>query len=620
MPPKAAGSATMDKMRKGLALQQAGDYEKAQRIYKSVLKKNPDLPDANHLLGVTYRQLGFPKRGLDYIQKAIRLAPGRGPFYANLARTLSDMEGTDPEDVLAAAETAVSLDKSLIEAWNLKAITLAKLDREEEAEDILKQLVKEAPRHADTQHNYAVLLRDQNRHKEAVEFFDKAIRLNPGNVENYVQRARARFEVEDFKTSRAELYQAILQFPGNGDLHHEMARLLFKIGETFEGLPHAMAAVEFKPDDHHTLVTLAVQYQSLGEFKKAEENLKRAIDLAPGPLPVAEWNLALSYLAQGNFEKGWALHHMRFDDASSTSLHRTFDVPRWEGEDISDKTILVWNDQGLGDAFRSASILPELQARAGRIILEPPLKSMPLMERSFPDMTVRPQTHDRLTLESFSDGYDVEISLGDLACHFRKKIEDFQKAKHPVLKVDPDRVQELYSRIPDRENKPIVGLAWRSGQLDAWRARWYLSIVETRAILETPDVVFVNLQYGALDKELRWVREKLGVELHAWDDVDLKDDLDSAAALTVCCDLVISSNTSVADIAGAVNVPCWRFGPPNATPLLGQKSPPWFPSMTYYRISGEQRANEVVPTLQEDLVEWMESYDPGKRVACQKDK
>jgi len=615
MPPKAAGSATMDKMRKGLALQQSGDYEKAQRIYKSVLKKNPNLPDANHLLGVSYRQLGYPKRGLDYIRKAIRLAPDRGPFHANLARTLSDMEETGPEEVLEAAERALELDRSLIEAWNLKAITLAKLDREDEAEEILEKLVREAPNHADSQRNYAVLLRDQERHTEAVEYFNRAIHLDPGNMENYIQRARARFELEEFKTSRAELYQAIIKFPGNGDLHHEMARLLFKIGETYEGLPHALAAVEFKPNDHHTLVTLAVQYQSLGEFEKAEENLIKAIDLSPVPLPVAEWNLALSYLAQGNFDKGWALHHMRFDDQSSTSLHRKFDVPSWHGEDISNKTILVWNDQGLGDAFRNVSILNELNARAGRVILEPPLKSIPLMERSFPDITVRPQTHDRLTLESSSDGYDVEISLGDLACHFRKKVEDFQNAIHPVLKIDPDKASEYHARIPERDKKPIVGIAWRSGQLDAWRARWYLSIVETQAILETPDVVFVNLQYGALEKELHWAREKLGVEVHAWDDIDLKDDLDAAAALTVCCDLVISSNTSVADIAGAVNVPCWRFGPPNAVALLGQQNPPWAPSVTYYRIPPDKRSAEIVPTLKADLDTWISTFSPDARLA-----
>ena len=160
----------LEKMKKALALQQAGEVEKAQRIYKLVVKKAPNSPDANHLLGVSYRQLGDPKQAFDYIRKAIELAPDRAPYYANLARTMSDLAGTEPESILAVTEKALSLDPNLVEALNLKAISLSRLDRKPEAEEIFQFLIVKCPDFPDPYRNYGILLRDN-------KVYDKGHRL-----------------------------------------------------------------------------------------------------------------------------------------------------------------------------------------------------------------------------------------------------------------------------------------------------------------------------------------------------------------------------------------------------------------------------------------------------------
>ena len=124
-----------EKLVKGLSYHQSGEIEKAQRCYKLVLKKAPTNPDALNLLGVTYRQLGSPKKAVEYIQKAIAQNPNQASFYANLARAMMDI-GTDSESMLAVSEKALSLNPKEREALNIKAIALTGLQQFEEAEAI----------------------------------------------------------------------------------------------------------------------------------------------------------------------------------------------------------------------------------------------------------------------------------------------------------------------------------------------------------------------------------------------------------------------------------------------------------------------------------------------------
>ncbi|MEM9632871.1 MAG: tetratricopeptide repeat protein [Pseudomonadota bacterium] len=613
MATQTAQNPVREKLLKGLAYQQSGEIEKAQRCYKQVLKKAPSNPDALHLLGVTYRQQGFPKRAVEYIQKAIASNPNQSPFYANLARAMMDV-GTDPESLLAVCNKALQLNPIEREALNIKGIALTNLDEWEQAEEVFQNLLTNYPNFPDVYQNYGLLLRNAKEYEKSILFFNKAVSLLPDTAFNYVERARSRLEMKDYKISGAELAVALDKFPENADVQHEIARLMFKYGDLVRALPYAEFAVKDAPGDSNRLVTLGVTLHSLGRFQEAAETLEEAVKCSKNPAGATEWNLSLVYLAQGRLSEGWKFHSARFEDNNTTTLRRKFTKPRWGGEDLAGKTIMVWNDQGLGDAFRHSTMLDELSAMAGQVIFEPPVKCISLMRRSFPKIEVRHQTTNVETLEATNEDFDFQISFADLAIHFRQEISDFSKAQHPTIKIDLDLANEYAGRIKDHSSKPVIGVAWRSGQLEAWRARWYLDIKQFSPILQTPDATFVNLQYAAIAKEIDWVRHSLGIELLNWSDINLMDDLEAAAALSACCDLIISSNTSVADIAGAVDVPCWRFGPPHGVTLLGQQNSPWTRSVKYYRMPVEKSAEAIVPTLQSDLSRWLETCDPQAKL------
>ncbi|WP_209003798.1 tetratricopeptide repeat protein [Labrenzia sp. CE80] len=603
----------MEKMHKALAYQKQGEIEKAQRLYKQVLKKVPSNPDANHLLGVCYRQLGFPKRALEFIQKAIKLADDRAPFYANLARTMSDLPGTTPESTLAVTQKALSLDPTIIEAQNLQAVALSKLERLEEAEEILQRLIGRHPEHPDAYRNYGILLRNNGDYDKAAVFFFKCTQLDPANPENYIQRARARHEANQLKENDAELRKALELFPDNGDLHHELARNLFKQSRTFEGLPHAEFAVKQDPTNHHKLVTLGVHHNSLGTLSQAIEAYKAAQAVAPEPLPVVDWNLSLAYLGIGELASGWDLHRARFLDTNTNTLCRKFDKPEWNGESLSGKSIMLWPDQGLGDALRGGTMIPDLLETGAHVIVELVPKAQKAFAYSFPEIEVRTAAFDQVTKMAEHHDYHYHCALADLGKFYRRSHDDFAKAKFPAFSFDAKTAREYLHRLNGDKEKPIVGIGWRSKNLTENRARYYLSAPEISPILEFDDVIYVNLQYLSIERERAYLAQKYN--FRHLDDVDLFDDIHAAAALTACCDLVISANTSVADIAGSYGIPCWRFGPPEAIIMLGKSYIPWDPLTKHVPISEEEPAVAIVPRLKDALNTWLETFSPDERNA-----
>lgn len=613
---KSAAAGTLETLRKALALQQAGEIEKAQRLYKAVLKKNPSSADANNLLGVTYRQLGFPKRAVEFIRKAIAIAPDRGAYYANLARALSDLPETRPDEILVVADKALSFSPNLPEARNMRAISLTKLGREDEAEAELLKLISDQPAYADAYRNYGVILRDREDHHKALEFFIAAVQLDPGNSEAWVQRARARFELQQFSESEPELLAAHKLFPENSDISHELARLYFKSGDAHLGLPFAEAAVAAQPNNPGRLVTLGVIYQAMRRSKEAIDALAKARANWAEDIPTAEWNMSLAYLGLGNLELGWKLAKARFRTGLSSTLCRKFEKPEWDGSDLTGKTIMLWNDQGVGDAIRSGTMVPEIIARAGHVIIELSQKLLAPFERSFPEATVRLATFEAITLNATQHDYDYQICLSDLAHFLRPTFEDFKKAQHPVYRIDVERAREFHARIPDARQKPVVGVSWRSRNLAPARAKSYLSVPEFSPIVETPGITFVNLQYISIEKELDFLIKGRGANFLPFEDVDQFNNLVDAAALASCCDLIITANTSVSDIAGSHALPCWAFGQDQPHFLFGLEVSPWYPHFSYTVVPQGEPVVSLVPELVQRLETWRDTqWDPATRLA-----
>jgi len=600
----------LEKLLKGVKHQKAGEIEKAQRCYQQALKKAPKHPEALNLLGVTYRQLGFPKRAADYIQRAIDIQPQEPSFYANLARARLDM-GAEPESLLEACDKALSLAPGEREAANIRGIALTRTGALQEANAQLVSLITAFPDYIDAYLNYGVLLVNAGQPEEAIGVFTKAIGIAPNNSNLFIQRARARLALDQYAESVAELSEALKRFPGNSDVAHEAARLMFNMNESDKGVILAEMALQSDPENHHKALTLGAVYQMNRQPERALEALLLAKRLAPDDGTI-DWNLSLAYLANGDLANGWALHKARFQTDTTQARARHLDVPEWTGEDISDKTILVWSDQGLGDVLRASTMLPELAERAGKIIVETHEKATRVLQHTFPDMICRPPETDA-DLRTSTSEFDRHVNITDLACLLRADLTSFSRINTPVLTFEKERARDYLTRLSGHEEKPIIGISWRSGKMTAQRARYYLSAAGIAPLVEARDAVFVNLQYLANQDEIAVLKNAFPERFRVVEDVDLFDDLLGAAALTACCDLVVSANTSVADMAGLLDVPTIRFGQQEPSLLLGQDNPPWYRSVTYMHPYTDRPCAEFVPEIIGEMGRQLENWSPDRR-------
>jgi len=267
--------------------------------------------------------------------------------------------------------------------------------------------------------------------------------------------------------------------------------------------------------------------------------------------------MSFEYLKQGMLPEGWDCYEGGFSHlvpvAGARHPRRQFAVPRWNGEMLNGKTLLVWREQGLGDELLFATCLHELEALGGNVIVECDKRLVEPFTRSFPHYTVRDEAFspDQGMQSPYKD-FDLHVPLGSLMKYFRRDIKDFERSG-AFMKTDPAKVAKFAERLaPYKDDYRLVGICWRSGRLDPVRNLGYTTLDEWGEVLQTPGFKFVNLQYGDCETELKQAEEKYGVEILRWPDLDLKDHLDDVFALMVCVDVVVSVQTAVLMMAGVM--------------------------------------------------------------------
>jgi hypothetical protein len=164
--------------------------------------------------------------------------------------------------------------------------------------------------------------------------------------------------------------------------------------------------------------------------------------------------------------------------------------------------------------------------------------------------------------------------MGTPLRHLRKRLADFPRAA--FLKADPERRAGYRARLEALGPGPYVGICWRSMVMGAKRGKYYSPIDAWGPVLKLPGITFVNLQYGVVADELARAREQHGITIHNFAELNLKDDLDGAAALTDACDLVISAPTAAAALAGALGRETWFLVASRVWPQLGTEQYPWY--------------------------------------------
>jgi len=561
---------------RGLALKELGRLEEAVASYERALVIQPDHADVlnNHgsiLLhlkrfdealasfdqGLAIRPhdatalnnrgnalLGLKRAGeaLASYDQALTLEPGYAEAHRNRAIALKELERL--EEALRSYDEALALKPDYLEALHGRGATLLQLKRFEEAIDTYDRLLAIRPDHMPGLYNRGNALKELNRADEALRCYDRALALKPHHVGALHSRANALRDLKRFEEALATFDRALAIRPDDTALLNNRGNVLKDLGRLQEALSSYEFALALRPDFRDALNNRGLALVELARYEEALESCDRAIQLDPDHAE-HRFNRSLLLLLLGSYRNGWREYEWRKKRQSWGE--RRFGAPEWAGESISGQRVLLYGEQGLGDTIqfvRYAALVEQLGARV-LIEVRTPLKDL---------MRTLPFGVEVIARGEPLPEFDFQCPLLTLPSLFETD-EPTIPWSGAYLTAEEERLRRWQKRLGEKV-KPRVGVAW-SGSATHGNDR-------NRSIcLETIGELFdLPVEWVCLHKEIRGgdraVLPRFGQLRHFADEIA---DFADTAALIACCDLVISVDTSVAHLAGAMGRPVWVLLP-----------------------------------------------------------
>jgi len=577
----------------GVLFKQMGRSVDALVPMKNAAALSPNDAEAHCNLGTTLKDLGRLDEATASYRRALKIKPNYVEAHYNLGVALKELGRLD--EAAASYRRALKIRPDYAEAHNNLGVVLKDLGRLDEAVASYRRALKIKPDYAEAHNNLGVALKDLGRLDEAAASYRRALKIKPDYVEAHSNLGNALSDLGRSDVAEASYRRALEIKPDFAEAHYNLGKALWDLGLLYEAEASYRRVLEIKPDFSEAHYNLGMVLSDLGRLDEAASSYRRALEIKPD-YDEAHFNLSLAMLGSGRLTEGWAGYEHRFFKVSK----RNFTHRYWAGEDLADKSFLIWGEQGIGDEIMFASMYAEIIARAGRCVIECANKLLPLFVRTFPNAQVVPKTipPHPATLKNI----DYQCAAGSLARWLRPSLESFP-AHAAYLAPAPERVAYWKTRLAALGPGLKVGFCWRSSLMTGVRPLYYTKLDQWGPIFAVPGVHFVNLQYDECSAELNEARQRSGVPLHAFEEVDLYNDLDEAAALTQSLDIVVSAGTAAAAVAAALGVPTWLMTFGNVWPTHGTDRYPWFPSVRLFHRSWKQPWEEIILNISTQLAE-----------------
>ena len=356
-------------------------------------------------------------------------------------------------------------------------------------------------------------------------------------------------------------------------------------------------AIDAKPGDAKSLVDLSQMVSIQGRLDEALELANEALALAPDNRQV-RYRLSGLFMGLGRLEEAWPLYEERLYSYMSLTPRSEPPIPRWDGEDLTGKTLFVWREEGLGDELLCASYLPDFAAKfPGGYVFECTPRLTTLFRRSLPGIHVRTEDLDD---EDFSK-FDYHLPAGSMPLYVRKTLADFGDGQ-PYLKPDPERVTYWRQRLDQMDDKPKVGLGWYSLNQNWTKRHLHSKLDDMFPLLSNPDLTFINLQIGDVAEEVSAMNAARGFNFQILDGLDVKNDMEEVSALMAALDAVVSARCWVITMAGFVGTKGYCYSCHPNFLMFGQDYSPYAPKTeVYYKQDYRESWGEPVTAIAESL-------------------
>jgi tetratricopeptide (TPR) repeat protein/ADP-heptose:LPS heptosyltransferase len=578
----------------------AGRFLEALSRCQEALALDGENADTQHLVGAVHLEAKQGELAVEWISRAVRKNP-KPEFLSTLGLALSNLGRHD--DALVAFDQALQLRPGDAQLWWQKGNAFLAVGYSLEALRCFEQALQLNPRHADAAYRCGHILHGMRRFDDARSRLDRSVELAPEQAATLQLRALVLKELNRLEEALADNLRAAQLDPGNGDVWGNLGAILRTLGRTEQALSAFDRALQLRPDIPRVMTNKASALAELGRLDEAMAACRRAIAIDPS-FSEAAWNLALLQLLLGDFESGWKGREVRWKFAELTGQYPRLSAPMWLGEQpVAGKTVLLCADEGLGDSIQFVRYAPMLAARGAEIVLlvEPPL--VPILSGAKGVSRCLAKTPD-VQLPPF----DFHCSLTSLPLAFGTRLDTIP-AEPYLAPAAADRVQAWEGRLGPHE-KLRVGLVW-SGNPKHWNDRNRSIPLRTLSRLFDMDVTFVSLQKDPRPQDAEMLRQRPGI-------VDLTaelTDFGQTAALLSCLDLLISVDTSVAHLAGALGRPVWLLLPhvPDFRWLLGRDDSPWYPTLRLFRQSATRAYENVLDRVHAELSVMADAFIRARR-------
>ena len=519
----------------GAAHRGLGDLNKASQSFKKVTELNPNYTNGHNNLGVTLKNQGKLDEAIEAYNKALSLKPDHAEAYNNMGNALQDQGKLD--EAMASFNKALAIKPDYAEAYNNMGTVLKDQGKLEKAIASYTKALSLKPDYAKAYNNMGVTLQEQGKLDEAIEAYKMALAI---------------------KSEYAEAY-------------NNMGTVLKDQGKLDEAIEAYKMALAIEPDYAEAYNNMGSIFQEQGKLEKAITSYNKALSLKPD-YAEAYYNMGNAYNLKGEIQKGLELFEYRFKKQKVPSR-----APReklhWNGsEPIKGKEFLVYEEQGLGDIIQFCRYLPTLVKQGAKVTFKVTQKLHAILQTMDSGVTLS-------TTDADEGQIDFEAPLMSLPHLFKTHLKTIP-SMNPYLYANHGRTKTWGERLHTDRFK--IGICWQGSKskIDIGRS-FPLSLFE--GISKAPNVELISLHKGEGEHQIKDISFDL-TTLGADFDADQDAFLDTAAVM-MNCDLIITSDTAIAHLAGALgcqtwvalkHVPDWRW-------MLDRSDSPWYPTMTLYR-------------------------------------
>ena len=546
---KAAAERRNDALSHAIRHHMAGRLDEAASLYRQLHEADPADAEITYLMGLLCCDLGLFEVACRFLEDSIDKTDSFPEAHAQLASALNGLAemalvGGRRSEARLHLQRAVQADPKNVQSLNLLGLVELQEERYAECESTLRAALCMRPDHNQVRNNLGLALFHQQRVAEAAELFAAALALDPA-----------------YTGARINLANAL--------------RIL---GRHQEAVTHLDSVLSCVPDCADALNNRAAVAQDIGDGARALACLTRAVALSPED-PRIRWNLALSQLQAGDFANGWTNYESRWEGcAHLRNAQRMPADRRWRGESLHGRRLLLWAEQGYGDTVQFIRFARDLKQSGASVRAYVP-RALVRLVRGVAGVA------EATGQDEPPPEYDVHCPLMSLPYHLHLRLDRGDlHGSAPYLAGAPEQIAHWRQRLQDFAGLK-VGLAWAgssrgpSAELAAIDARRSIRQASLAPILAAPGCTFFSLQKDGPESDTRFT----SVRIHDFS-AEWSDFLDTAGFIANL-DLVISVDTAVAHLAGALGKPvwllnrfdsCWRW-------LLDREDSPWYPGLRQFR-------------------------------------